>query len=234
MSGCKAIIIRSLSVLLLFALAGCETDNQIAFYERAQTAIAVGFSPSATVPEPVELSVAYKREVYAVIPPVRDGDDDGVREAKSLISNYDVKAGAFWKGGEDDDLTISNGFATGAAAKKIAQSPEATLQLFGLVKPLAAPSETGKILVRAISPCLNDLRNNMADAGVGSAVAAIMTRLKDVPEYKRFATMRGDSAAQFIALYDGLTDFDVRIDDRLVEILHEEGGKGAQSCGQLS
>jgi hypothetical protein len=232
MSGCKAIIIRSLSALLLFALAGCETDNQIAFYERAQTAIAVGFSPSATVPEPVELSVAYKREVYAVIPPVYD--QNGVREAKSLISNYDVKAGAFWKGGEDDDLTISNGFATGAAAKKIAQSPEATLQLFGLVKPLAAPSKTGKILLGAVNPCLNDLRNNMADAGVGSAVAAIMTRLKDVPEYKPFATMEGDAAAQFISLYNGLTRFDVKIDDRLVEILHEEGGTAAQSCGQLS
>ena len=46
--------------------------------------------------------------------------------------------------------------------------------------------------------------------------------------------MEGDSAAQFIALYDGLTDFDVKIDDRLVEILHEEGGTAAQSCGQLS
>lgn len=233
MSGRKAIIIRSLSALLLFALAGCETDNQIAFYERAQTAIAVGFSPTATMPEPVELSVAYKREVYAIVPPTRDADGDGVREAKSLISNYDVKAGAFWKGGEEDDLTISNGFATGAAAKKIAQSPGATLQLFGLVKPLVVRSETGKLLVRAISPCLNDLRNNMADVNVGSAIALIMTRLKDVPEYKAF-TKSGDSSAQFIALYDGLTNADVNIDDSLVRALREEGGAAAQSCGQLS
>ena len=225
-------IFRMLPVMLLPVLVGCETNNQIAFYERAQTAVAVGFSPAATVPEPVELSVAYKREVYAVVPPVHDRN--GVREAKSLISNYDVRAGAFWKGGEGDDLTISNGFATGAAAKKIAQSPGATLKLFGLVKPLATPSETGKILLGAISPCLNDLRNDMADANVGSAIASIMARLKDVPEYKPFATMGGDSAAQFIALYNGLTDFDVKIDDDLVRALGEEGGKAVPLCATLS
>ncbi len=228
-----AMVLPMLPVMLLLALGGCETNNQIAFYERAQTAIAVGFSPAATVPEPVELSVAYKREVYAVVPPTREADADGVREAKSLISNYDVRAGAFWKGGKDDDLTISNGFATGAAAKKIAQSPGATLQLFGLVKPLAAPSATGKILLGAISPCLNELRNNMADAAEGSAIASIMARLKDMPEYRPF-TETGAPPAQFVALYDGLTDFDVIIDDSLVRVLGEEGGAAVAACRQLS
>lgn len=221
---------RILSAALLLTLAGCATNNQIAFYERAQTAVAVGFSPSVTVPEPVEISVAYKREVYAVIPPARDVDGGGVREAKSLISNYDVNAGSFWKGGEGDDLTISNGFATGAAAKKIAQSPAATLQLFGLVKPLGAPTETGKILLRAVSPCLNDLRARNA----GSTAAAIMKRLKEVPQYQQFANLAGDSAARFKSLYDGLTDFDVAVEDSLVRILEQEGGAVASSCQQLS
>jgi hypothetical protein len=107
-------------ILVSGCLSGC--GNTLYFMEGTKTALAVEVSASS--PEPVALTAGYKRTIATLVPP-REGDTAGANrnakgEALSLISRFQLKYD------QDDDVRLENLFVTGAAARVIGSSVEAT------------------------------------------------------------------------------------------------------------
>ncbi|MBX3489307.1 hypothetical protein [Parvibaculum sp.] len=120
MTGLLSIYIRLALVLVVAsALGGCGT-KWIAFHERSQLALSSEVSNPTSTPQPLELSVAYKRVVYAIVPNKGPSGD-----AKNLVSRmatgYDSKG----------NLVLKNGFASGPAAVALSKSTRASAALLG-------------------------------------------------------------------------------------------------------
>ncbi len=104
-------------LLLPLLLGGCE--NNLIFMERSGFNLAIDVNENPVTP--VHVNAGMMRSIVALVPG-RANDNSG--EAVSLISGYDLayedKAGGFF----NDKLVIRSQFASGAAANKIAESPD--------------------------------------------------------------------------------------------------------------
>lgn len=108
---------KSILPLLLMALAGAGCSNRLIFAEKSSVAIAVGLAGTGL--EPVSVQIGSKRAVGAVVPPTTTG------EAASMISLFKVSLQD-----ENGNINLRNGFAAGAAATTLAESPALMDRLF--------------------------------------------------------------------------------------------------------
>lgn len=108
-------------VATLFSV-GCNGKG-ILFHE--ETSLSVSAQAKASTPELAGLSVGYRRRVTAIVPEMEespcqvDGQPQLCREAQSLISIFELKGDS---DGGPRDLVVRNNFATGRAARELAEA----------------------------------------------------------------------------------------------------------------
>ncbi|MFS2318106.1 hypothetical protein RMQ97_09220 [Maricaulis sp. D1M11] len=149
-------------VLLLIPVlaSGCKTtktSDAVFFAEEAQIAFSLTLAPNAaTSSEPAEMSLAYKRSVFASIPgnaPVSENPNPGQgpsREAQDVISMFGTTRT------DNNDFTIRSAFSTGQAARALGNSASSTNAFLNL-----APEDTEFTRrVAELSGCKTALANN--------------------------------------------------------------------------
>jgi len=128
------------TLALLLLLPGCA--NRLTFVENANAGISAKLA--GTPLEPVSVNVGVKRMAGAVVPP--KGPD---QDAAAMISVFEVE----YKEEAQLEIRLRNGFASGAAAKELANKPIAVARLFNISQD-ARNSLTG---------CLNGIAALPAD-----------------------------------------------------------------------
>lgn len=122
-------------IILSLSLSACA-ENSIVFHERTQFGLNLEARPELSTP--VNLNMAYNRNLLAVVPSKNEGEEptgiddnegnanndqnEDSEEAVSLLSTFGVsykKNEGFFSGA---DVYIHNNFATGRAAKTLTES----------------------------------------------------------------------------------------------------------------
>ncbi len=128
--------LQFLSLIMLSLLLSACAENSIVFHERTQFGLNLEARPELSTP--VNLNMAYNRNLLAVVPSKNEGEEsqeiganeggsnnsknEDSEEAVSLLSTFGVnykKNEGFFSGA---DVYIHNHFATGKAAKKLTES----------------------------------------------------------------------------------------------------------------
>lgn len=155
-------LLKRMVLLVPFALslAACveSPEKWIGFYERNSASFSLEISNPASSPQPAELSLAYKRAVYAVVPKKDNA------EAKNLISRFSVGGG----GAQNGNFELQNGFATGRAAEALASNAAAAKALFGV--SIKSKSEIDAEI--AFTACIDGMSSEEAKEVAGAIAAA--------------------------------------------------------------
>lgn len=127
----KRILFSSILILGFGALIGCS-PNKLMFIEESHLGLIVHASP-ADATAPADIDFGYRRSIVTLTPQVDAGQKDAkgksiepVGEVMSVISTFTSEIGWF------TGTNIQTYFATGDAATKTAESPEA-------IKALTSP-----------------------------------------------------------------------------------------------
>ena len=123
---------RILLLLVLLVPVGCA-PRALYFHESTKVGFAADYNSSDS--QPVATNFGYKRRIVAVVPAQErispDGRDrNGVNkgEALSLVSKFHVRVGSYAEG-----VTITNRFASGAAARKMTSTEGSSASLNALL-----------------------------------------------------------------------------------------------------
>ena len=160
---------RLLLLVTLMVPVGCA-PRALYFHESTKVGFAADYNSSDS--QPVASNFGYKRRIVAVVPAQErispDGKDrNGVNkgEALSLVSKFHVRVGSYAEG-----VTITNRFASGAAARRMTSTEGSSASLNAL---LHSDSVITEVLETPSGPV--PVEKN-ANAAVNDRIESIMRR----------------------------------------------------------